>query len=87
MGGDEIENRIRRAKETQAAAALVLENPSWENVAALHRLHARHLLEEGDPAGAARAEARAERAEGNLQDLAWRRAVVKELRSQPPELC
>jgi hypothetical protein len=50
-------------------------------------LHARHLLEEGDPAGAARAEARAERAERNLQDLAWRRAVVKELRNQPSELC
>ena len=81
MGDDEIQHRIRRAKETQAATALVLADPSRENIAALHRLHAAHLSEDGDPVAAARAEARAERVERSVQDLAWRRAVVRNLPS------
>jgi hypothetical protein len=52
-----------RVKETQVALAQVKVDPSPENVAALHRLHAEHLREDGDPAGAARAEERAKRAE------------------------
>jgi len=59
----EIPRRIERARETQAAVALLRRDPSLENVAALHRLHAEHLREDDDPESAARAEARAKRAE------------------------
>jgi hypothetical protein len=55
--------RIQRARETQAALAKTMADPSPENAAALHRLHARHLLEDGDLAGATQAEIRAKRAE------------------------
>jgi len=59
--------RIQRAKETQAALAKVMADPSPENTAALHRLHARHLLEDGDLGGARRAEIRAKHAEAAVQ--------------------
>jgi hypothetical protein len=55
--------RIRQARETRAALARINANRSSQNIAALHRIHARHLRENGDPAGAAEAEARAERVE------------------------
>jgi hypothetical protein len=55
--------RIRQARETQAALAQLGADPSAANIAALHRLHAQHLRENGDLAGAAKAEARAERVE------------------------
>jgi hypothetical protein len=55
--------RIERAKETQAAIARVQANPSPENIAALHRLHAQHLREMGDLERAALAEERAKRVE------------------------
>lgn len=53
--------RIRHARETQAALARIEAERSPENIAALHRLHADHCRENGDFAGAAEAEARAER--------------------------
>ena len=40
--------RIRQARETQAALALIAADRSRESIAALHRLHARHLRENGD---------------------------------------
>jgi hypothetical protein len=55
--------RIERAKETQAAFALAKTDPSPENIAALHRLHAEHLREDGNVEGATTAEARAKNAE------------------------
>ena len=58
------ERRIQRAHETQVALARLEEDPSPENVAALHRLHAVHLREDGDLVGAKKAEARAMNAEG-----------------------
>jgi len=61
------QRRIERARETQAAIAQVQADPSLENVAALHRLHASHLREDGDLAGAERAEARAKRAEAKVE--------------------
>ena len=57
------QRRIERAKETQAALAMVQANRSPENIAALHRLHAQHLREHGDTERAARAEERAKHAE------------------------
>ena len=63
MRDNETKRRIERAQETQAAVARVRDDPSPGNIAALHRVHASHLREDGDPAGAARAEARALRAE------------------------
>jgi len=59
--------RIERAQETEAALAELEVDPGLENVAALHRLHARHLREDGDLEGAARAEERAERVEALIQ--------------------
>jgi hypothetical protein len=59
--------RIRRARETQAALARVNADPSPENIAALHRVHARHLREDGDLAGAAQADARAQHAQAMVQ--------------------
>ena len=61
------QRRVARAKETQAALALVTADPSPENVAALHRLHAEHQREDGDLEGAARAEARAKRTEALIK--------------------
>jgi hypothetical protein len=55
--------RIKRSQETLAAIERLRSDASPENAAALHRLHAEHLREDGDPAGAARAEERAKRAE------------------------
>jgi hypothetical protein len=62
-GDDRVKRRLERAEETKAALTQVQRNRSAETVAALHRLHARHLREDGDLAAAARAEARAHRAE------------------------
>jgi hypothetical protein len=62
------QTRIERARETQAALVQLRIDPSPKNRAALHRLHASHLLEDGDPAGATRAELRAERAEQAGED-------------------
>jgi len=59
----DIQRRIARAEETKAALARVTAERSTENVAAFHRLHAEHLREDGDPEGAKRAEARADRVE------------------------
>jgi hypothetical protein len=61
------QRRIERSRETQAALANVNADPSPENVAALHRVHARHLREDGDLEGAARAEIRAKHAEAMAQ--------------------
>jgi hypothetical protein len=58
-----IERTKERAQETQALLAQVTADPSPENLAALHRLHAEHLREGGDLEGSARAEARAKHAE------------------------
>lgn len=55
--------RIRRARETRAAIERLRADPSPENEAAFHRLHAQHLREHGDLEGAAQADTRAERAE------------------------
>ena len=55
------ERRIRQARETQAALDRIMSDRNPESVAALHRLHARNLREHGDHAGAAEADARAER--------------------------
>ena len=55
------ERRIRHARETQAALNRIMADRSPENVAALHRLLARHLREDGDHARAVEADARAER--------------------------
>jgi hypothetical protein len=62
---DAAARRIRQARETQAAVARITADRSAENVTALHRLHARHLRENGDPEGAAEAEARALRVEAS----------------------
>lgn len=56
------EVRIRRARETLAILDQLLREPNAQNVAALHELHARHLREQGDDEGAARADERAARA-------------------------
>jgi len=61
MSEDSTARRIRQSRETQAALARIEADRSPESVAAFHRLHARHLREHGDLAGAAEAEARAER--------------------------
>jgi hypothetical protein len=63
MSEEETARRIRQARETQAALARIAADSSPENIAAMHRLHADHLRESGDLAGAAEAEARAERVE------------------------
>jgi hypothetical protein len=59
----QTQRRIERAEETKAAIARVQADPSPDNIAALHRLHAQHLREDGDPEGASRAEERAKHAE------------------------
>jgi len=51
--------RIRRARETLVAVDRFLREQSADSVAAVHELHARHLLELGDPEGAAQAQERA----------------------------
>lgn len=63
MGGTMA--RIKRARETRAAVDRT--DPSSENEAALHRLHARHLRVHRDFAGAVRAEARAKQAESAVR--------------------
>ena len=55
--------RIRRARQTRAVIEQLRSEPSAENEAAFHRLHAQHLRERGDLEGAAQAEARATYAE------------------------
>ena len=65
MPEDRHERRSRRAKETQDALTQVQIDPSPENVAALHRLHADHQREDGNLAGAEDAEARAKRVEAS----------------------
>jgi hypothetical protein len=65
----QAQRRIERAEETQAALAKVNADPSPENVAALHRVHAKHLREDGDLEGAARAELRAKHAEAKAEHL------------------
>jgi hypothetical protein len=54
--------RIRHARQTAAALERVLCDPTPANIAALHELHAHHLRELGDEAGAARAVERAKNA-------------------------
>lgn len=65
MGGTMA--RIKRARETRAAVDRIRTDPSPENEAALHRLHARHLRVHRDFAGAVRAEARAKQAESAVR--------------------
>ena len=65
MPEDSPARRIRHAQETLAALARVEADRSAENIAALHMLHARHLRETGDIAGAMEAEARAARAQAS----------------------
>ena len=67
MSEKTTEKRIRQARETRAAIARVEADPSPENIAGLHRLHAAHLREDGDGAGAAEADARAERVEARAR--------------------
>jgi hypothetical protein len=55
--------RILWARETYAALVRVASNPTPENIAAPHRLHATHLREMGDPVLAEIADARAQRVE------------------------
>jgi len=63
MSDIDRQRRMERAERRQAVVARVKADPSPENIAALHRLHAEHVREEGDLAAAARAEERARRAE------------------------
>lgn len=72
MAESEIERRLRRSQETIAAVGRVRVNPTPENAAALHRLHAAHLREDGDLDGAVEAEARADRADA----ASWEARVV-----------
>jgi hypothetical protein len=65
----QVDRRIERAQETQAAFARAKADPSRENLAALHRLHAEHLQEDGDLEGAARAEKSAKHAESMTERL------------------
>jgi hypothetical protein len=60
--------RIQRARETLAALDSVLRERSAESIASLHDLHARHLRELGDEAGAVRAEQRAARTRADSRD-------------------
>ena len=68
---DQAQRRIERARETQAAVARAMSDPSPENRAALHQLHADHLREDGDAEGAAEAEARAEHAQSGAERLRY----------------
>lgn len=68
MAESEIERRLRRSQETIAAVGRLRADPTPENAAALHRLHAAHLREDGDLNGAVEAEARADRAEAGSWD-------------------
>jgi hypothetical protein len=52
---ERIKARIRRARETVAMVDVLRQESSYENVAALHELHARHLREMGDHERAKRA--------------------------------
>jgi len=61
------QRRIERARETLAALATLNADPTPENVAELHRVHAKHLREDGDLERAARAEDRAKHAETMVQ--------------------
>jgi len=63
MANDAIDWRIARARETHAALEEIRASPNPENIAALHRLHAKHLREDGDHDRATKADARAKRAE------------------------
>jgi hypothetical protein len=63
----QTQRRIERAEETKAALARIKADPSPENIAAFHRLHAEDLREDGDPERAARAEERAKHAESMIQ--------------------
>jgi hypothetical protein len=65
MSEDSTARRIRQARETRAALARIEADQSRVNIAALHRLHARHLRENGDLAGAAEAETRAARVQAS----------------------
>lgn len=57
--------RIRQARETLAALARIgTGNSSRTAAVQLHKTHAKHLRENGDPEGARRAEARAAKADG-----------------------
>ncbi len=60
MADDVPTRRIKRAQETRIALALIADDPSPQNIAALHRLHAAHEREDGKLASAAKAEARAD---------------------------
>jgi hypothetical protein len=55
--------RIERDDEAQTATDRVRANPTRANFAALHRVHADHLREDGEHASAAQADARAEHLE------------------------
>lgn len=68
MSEDSSARRIRQARETRAALARIEADRSPENIAAYHRLHARHLRENGDLAAAAEAEARAARVQPSPPD-------------------
>jgi hypothetical protein len=54
-----VSTRVARARETLAALRVLEENPSRENIAAFHELHAQHLREDGEFELAVRADARA----------------------------
>ena len=56
---ERIEARLERARQTLAMMELLREQPSHENIAAFHELHARHLRELGEDERADRADGRA----------------------------
>jgi hypothetical protein len=66
MHDETRERQIKRAEETQAVLARIDQDPSPENIVALHRLHAAHLREAGDLVRAERSEARAQRVKGGV---------------------
>jgi hypothetical protein len=68
-----VSTRIARARETLAALLVLDRDPSLENIAAFHELHARHLREDGEFELADRADQRA-------RDARQRRAEVFLLR-------
>jgi hypothetical protein len=63
--------RLRRAKETLAMMQVLTVDPSHQNVAAFHDLHARHLRELGDYERAARADERAKAERARHHGLTW----------------
>jgi hypothetical protein len=73
-----VSTRIARARETLAALLLLDRNPTRENIAAFHELHARHLREDGEFELAARADDRARAVRQRSAELSWLRRKPRE---------